>query len=39
MILCIGSRVKSVRVNCVYDLLELFKASKYSKNFPSVVQC
>ena len=25
-------RIISVRVNCVYDLFELFEASKYSKN-------
>ena len=31
-------RINSVRVNCVYDLFELFEASKYSKNVPSVAQ-
>ena len=31
--------INSVWVNCVYDLSELFEASKYSNNFPSVAQC
>ena len=29
-------RIHSVSVNCVYVLFELFEASKYSKNMPSV---
>ena len=32
-------RINSVRVNCVHDLFEVFEASKYSNNFPSVAQC
>ena len=31
-------RINSIRVNCVYDLFELFEASKYSKNVHSVTQ-